>query len=159
MTTITDKLKQLPDPNDIQIINGAEYIPIGIVEEYLDELFSNWSLYNFQHEWRDIHNGKLLLSGKIDLAVAVGQQAGHTKNSIGSCSLIITGNEDNTDYLATLQSYCISNAAKRMGKRFGRALNNRLKDGDMADISGSTPAPSLTEEEAKSIPVKFKIPE
>ena len=97
------------------------------MEEYLDEIFPNWEIFNFTYDWKTINNREFI-SGKLTLRVQDEDKL--FRDVIGSCTFLVRGNEDNQDYVATLQSFCVANAAKRLGRRFGRGLNNRLAMGE-----------------------------
>lgn len=108
--------------------NGAEFIPIGIVERLLDEYseiegVGSWGTSDFKfqivktgHVWLADASCLLLIDGEEPMQGAVTWQ--------------ISSNDDNMDYSATALSFCIANAAKKKGIRFGRALNGRMDKGE-----------------------------
>lgn len=116
--TLKELLNKDPDPKDVMLRHGAEYLPIGIVETYLDELDS-WSTNSFTYT----KDSETSYSGSICLYVTHEKEC---RNSVGSCTYHVDPTNLNINHVATLESYCIANAAKRMGKRFGRHLNNRM---------------------------------
>lgn len=102
------------------------YIPIGLVEQNLDE-FDEWGTEDFVAYVQKVER-KWMCSGSVKLYV-VHEGTKITKH--GACSFVVHNNSNNEDFEGTLLSYCISNAAKKFGKRFGRHLNGRLDKGDL----------------------------
>lgn len=103
------------------------YIPIGIVEQNLDE-FDEWGTEDFVAYMQKVER-KWMASGSVKLYIV---QDGKKVTRHGAASFVIHGNTDNEDFEATLLSFCITNAAKKLGKRFGRHLNGRLEKGEPA---------------------------
>jgi len=109
-------------------ITNTQYIPIGEIENLLDELFNlHWSTSNFQ--WQ-IQGAKII--GSINLTV-VNPVTGGEITRVGAGGFIVSGNEfqfndttiiiDIETAIAALKSECIKNAAKSLGNLFGRDIN------------------------------------
>lgn len=114
------EIKYLDEENK----KGA-YIPIGIVEQNLDELDS-WDTEAFSFMMIRADKG-WVASGSIKLIVRHGDV---TITRHGAATFPIQTKSVNDDYEATALSHAISNAAKKLGKRFGRHLNGRLDIGE-----------------------------
>lgn len=136
-----DIKKWLQEPcseKDIRFLDkGKEisYLPIGIVENYLDEL-GFWSANNFKFNIYKLSN-IWLASGSIELSIDSDQIK---RTIVGACTIPISTNDSNMDYEATVLSFCISNAAKKLGKKFGRHLNGRLEIGEAGVLISSPKA-------------------
>ncbi len=62
--------------------------------------------------------------------------------------ILQTNSQDtNQDYSATALSFCIANAAKKLGNRFGRSLNGRLTKGDVLPVIQTEKVPVDVERE------------
>ena len=104
--------------------NGAEYIPIGQIETDLDEYTDgNWGTSNFRFQmlkngsyWFADASVELLITGRPSM--------------VGAVTFPISSRDENMDYSGTALSFCIANAAKKLGIRFGRGLNGRLDKGE-----------------------------
>lgn len=112
-----------PDNSDPE--KRAAYIPIGIIEEMLDELDS-WSVYDFKHTIIKA-GGHWISDANAQLSVT---HNGKTLSRTGAVSFIVSSRDTNMDFAATALSFCIANAAKKLGKKFGRHLNGRLNKGE-----------------------------
>lgn len=151
--TLKELLNQEPNPKDIMIRDGAEYIPIGVVETYLDDL-DHWSIKSFLYT-KESDN---VYSGSILLYVLHGDDY---KTTVGSCTYHADPNSPNKNHISTLESYCVANAAKRMGKRFGRHFNNRMLG---SEETGNTipniqvDKPEETTEDLTSYTKKLNLP-
>lgn len=105
------------------------YLPIGIIEQYLDN-FRSWGASNFHFTIHKASN-HWFASGSVSLEVEYEHDGKDIKRSLpGGMTMTIGSTDENTDYEATILSYCISNAAKKLGRRFGRHLNGRLDIGE-----------------------------
>lgn len=133
--TVTDYLDSDPDPNDIRVnADGRRYLPIRVVERYLDDLIKctpaeRWHTSDLKV---DTLPGKqsIVFSGTIVLTIILEKNV--IKRS-GAFTMFATGNDKNKDYYPTILSGCIKNAAKSLGRRFGRYLNEEeVKDEDDA---------------------------
>lgn len=106
--------------------NEAEYIPIGLIEQDLDEFTSqNWGTSNYKFQM--LKNGSYWFA---DASVSLDIPG--RPSMIGAVTFPISSRDSNMDYSGTALSFCIANAAKKMGIRFGRALNGRLDKGETA---------------------------
>lgn len=119
-----EEIKYMDEENK----KGA-YIPIGIIEQNLDE-FDDWGTYNWQYTAQRIDKG-WVASGSIQLYVKIGEKIILRH---GSTSFPIGSKLNNNDFEATAMSLAISNAAKKLGKRFGRHLNGRLDKGETIPV-------------------------
>lgn len=156
MLTLAELLDKEPEQSDICIHNGAEYLPIGIVEKYLDEVDSAWSTRDFSYSF-----AMGAYSGSIQLTINGKDKDGKdvVKTAIGAFTLPVTSTDDNSNYVATLKSYCISNAAKSMGRRFGRHLNGRMQGSEETSIvSVSKNKPIKTPQASEIYKSKINIP-
>jgi hypothetical protein len=104
--------------------NQAEYIPIGQVEQDLDEYTGGkWGTSDFVFQ--------IIKTGSYWFADAsVMLEIPDRPPMIGAVTFPINSNDANMDYSGTALSFCIANAAKKLGIRFGRALNGRLDKGE-----------------------------
>lgn len=127
-------VKKLPD--------GAEYIPIGQIEQTLDELFEDWSTGDFKFQ--------VLKAGNFWFADASCILYVGNRHMQGAVTFQISSKDNNMDFSATALSFCISNAAKRLGIRFGRALNGRID-------AGETSIPVIQTKEAIDINVNEEL--
>lgn len=107
----------------------GEYIPIGIIEQNLDE-FDNWNTENFFFIMQRVDKS-WVASGSVQLIVTFGDK---TIKRNGAATFPVFTKSANDDFEATALSLAISNAAKKLGKRFGRHLNGRLEKGDTAPV-------------------------
>ncbi len=109
-----------PDPDK----RGA-YIPIGVIEQTLDELDS-WNAFDFKHQITKA-GGYWISDASVQLVIT---HDGKTLSRPGSVSFFVSSRDSNVDFAATALSFCIANAAKKLGKKFGRHLNGRLNKGE-----------------------------
>lgn len=107
-----------------KLANGAEYIPIGHVEQELDILFPDWSTGDFKFQ--------IIEAGKMWIADASCMLYVGNRHMQGAVSFPISSKDENLDFSATALSFCIANAAKRLGIRLGRGLNGRIDAGETA---------------------------
>lgn len=106
--------------------NGAKYIPIIVVKEDLNQLCAtdgDWSTSDLKANVYEA-NGYSFMSGSLVLYV---NYNGKRRFFVGSATIQLTSN-NNLHYEATLQSECIKNAAKNLGRRFGMYLNEEGKE-------------------------------
>lgn len=121
------------DPVDVKTSEDESYkfVPISAIENALDEIFSaHWS-WDFQREFwgRGYATGKGILSVKNPVS-------GEWVSRSGTAAIPLTKNIA-MDY-PKLESQTIINAAKKIGKAFGRDLN-RDKDDEalpVIDVEG-----------------------
>lgn len=135
----TERLHDAPLSTEILTnaqANGAQYIPVGIIEAKLDKLFFGlWQIKNFR--WQVVANE---IVGSLELHVyhpvlrewIVREGAGAVliQQSKGSEIGDINAKIKNTlvkDF-PHLKSECLKNAAKSLGAFFGRALNRVTDD-------------------------------
>lgn len=116
-------------PKDEEVATNADgslYIPIGIVEQLLDDMTgSTWATRNFSFSIvADV------VCGSVELYFPE-----LNRSMVGSKTFSIDEYPDNQDWTATLLSECIKNAAKKLGRRFGRELNGRVEKQQSAKIA------------------------
>lgn len=121
----------IPDPQD-----GFDTIPIGVLENELDEVYLGlWKTEHFTHQ---VVANEIV--GSIHLSV-FDPQARTWITRIGAGAVTIRQKKDSklTDIdskiktalimdFPKLYAMCIKNAAKTLGKRFGRDLNRKFED-------------------------------
>jgi len=139
LQSFLQKLSKQPPKEEIRQnkqANNADYLPISFIENKLDEIFMGlWSNKNFTS--RQIANE---LVGQIEIEffhptakvwlTRTGVAAVPIQFKSGSDITDITNKIKNTlvkDY-PHLKSECIKNAAKSIGKMFGRDLNREYVD-------------------------------
>lgn len=137
---LKQKLNTEPLPEEIKKNDdGSLYIPIGTIQNKLDELFDTW---NWVFDDRVIETKKTLSgSGKLHVGVAIkedvpklmvlGSSYFQTDRS-GTATIEASLLEKNA--LAILDAYVFLNAAKKLGKWFGRDLNRQLEDAPLKTI-------------------------
>ncbi len=132
-------LNQEPLPEEIRTnVDGSRYIPIEFIKPKLSFLSSSWSTTNFQHSFPKMLNGKLFVSGSIELHISyykdlrTTEGRKHIEKAIlqktervisGAATFDIDDYYPNTHFAQTCLSLCIVAAAKEIGKFFGRDLN------------------------------------
>jgi len=101
--------------------DGSQYIPIGFIEQYLDELTeSNWTTKNFV-----FYTGTGdFISASIELVV---QTPEINRTLVGGITFHPSEYPNNYDFVGIAISECTKNAAKKLGDRFGRSLNGRTE--------------------------------
>ncbi len=135
-----------PKPTEIKsnkFANNSKYLPIGVIERKLDEMFIAWQTENFRYQV--IGNE---LTGVITLKVL------HpilltwiSYEGAGAVQIQFKKDSDFTNFSNKIQntltkdfphlkSECLKNAAKHLGKAFGRDLN-RDETGDYAPVNNS----------------------
>lgn len=121
------KLTDRPNPEHIKKNpEGYDYIPIGLVEQTLDELCPGWSIFDQTFSIVPVGEGYLATA-----TVTLDLQYEDTRfGTAGAHSMYISPRDLNTNYSATCLSYAIANAAKRRGILFGRDLNGRCEIGE-----------------------------
>lgn len=117
------KLTDRPNPEYIKKNpEGYYYIPIGLVEQTLDEIDPTWTA---------IINSSIITDTKYDIGVSLSfKDEDGLKSTPGAHTLYVNPSDRNTNHYATCLSYAIANAAKRRGIIFGRDLNERLEIGE-----------------------------
>lgn len=105
------------------------YIPIGLVEQALDE-FEEWGTEDWKFTMQRVDKN-WVASGSVMLYIKDGARI-ITKH--GATSFPIGSKLSNDDFEGTALSLAIANAAKKLGKRFGRHLNGRLDKGETIPI-------------------------
>lgn len=123
--TIKEWLNQHPPENEIQKDEqGFDHIPIGIVEELLDN-FDNWNATDFKYTVSRVGNNSIA-DASILLTV---QYNDKVIKRTGAKTIPVYSSTDN-NLSEAAKSICIRNAAKTLGNRFGRSLNNRCVIGE-----------------------------
>lgn len=131
------KLNEHPKQNKILVHpqNKKNYLPVSHIETELDECFLDWETVNFR--WQVVTNE---IIGTIELRVLNPiTQKWSTKT--GAAAVLIRQNSGSSidDVKAKIKnalegdfphllSDCLRNAAKKLGKRFGRDLNRNFTD-------------------------------
>jgi len=117
------KLTDRPNPEYVKKNpEGYYYIPIGLVEQTLDEIDPTWSA---------IINSSIITDTKYDIGISLSfKDEDGLKSTPGAHTLYVNPSDRNTNHYATCLSYAIANAAKRRGVIFGRDLNGRLEVGE-----------------------------
>lgn len=131
-------------PNDANIIvnelTGSCYIPISVIENELDMMFQgDVNTYDFKWMFKDTSKTKIMASLILEVIHPV---TGRVIRRIGAASIpldkeTITG-EDEEGKAFTIEmdlelcfpkiiAECTKNAAKKLGKRFGRELNRTIE--------------------------------
>lgn len=149
--TILEKLQQPPKPEHIKLVNGdGEHIPIGIIENELDAIFTYWGTGNYVFSKMLMPDGRLAIDASIELRVSITNEI--YLDRTGSCSFFATGNEQGIEanYSAIAKSACICNAAKSLGLYFGRGLNRRLDEGVPSLPVPEKETPAFTDEDLKN---------
>lgn len=130
------------EPEEDKIIsfdNGVRLLPFAVIEQYLDFLCDyNWSTKKFIHSYTVINNlPSISASIELELSYTLGSSSPLSyirRTLVGAVTYPlqffkdINNNSDsdslgNQHYAASAKSLCIVNAAKSIGKRFGRDLN------------------------------------
>lgn len=119
---------QEPDPNHIKTNDdGSEYIDIVDVENLLSELDLLWGTEDFK--FRVIEsNGRIYGSASVVLTLTLLNQK---RRLVGAATVMLA--EDITHSEPTLLSEAQKNAAKKLGRKFGKYLNDR---GTQQEFSG-----------------------
>ena len=150
---------QYPEPVDIKLTDdGFEYIPIQIIQNYLDELCNEiggtWCASGTYERENRIEGDFKQISGELLLEIAYYD---NNKNIVrvsrpGSSTIILSTKEPTPHYAATLKSEAIKNAAKTLGRRFGRFLNDKesLSEGQIINAVKKE-IPPISEEDKKKI--------
>lgn len=104
----------------------ARYIPIGTLENMLDEL--EWSTTNFQHTIYKDGYANLCVAASLELHIKYIEPSSSgvliNRSFVGACNFALNSIEPNSHFLATAKSECIKNAASDIGIYFGRGLND-----------------------------------
>ena len=139
----SEVLNAEPDPATILVnkfAGNARFIPIGVIESELDSIFPFWETTRFK--WEVIANE---LVGSLELVLT--HPITRTKmirTGVGAVMIQTRANEaptvENkipntlTKDAGHLKAECIKNAAKSLGKRFGRDLNRSTVKGYDFDV-------------------------
>lgn len=118
--------REVPVASTSSVSDGALYIPIGQLENNLDELL--WSTKNFQHQIYKDGYANLCVAASLELEICylTTEKKMIKRTFVGACNFALSYLEPNTHFLATAKSECIKNAASDIGKYFGRGLNDNL---------------------------------
>lgn len=117
------RLNAEPAPASIEATadGNAQTVVISHVEMTLDELFNGlWSTENFT--WQSCGNGGVELSASLQLVVTH-PVTNQLMKRVGVASIFIDYRTPMTMAFPTLKAECLKNAAKSLGKIFGRDLN------------------------------------
>lgn len=126
MTTKEVFKNEVPEGNKSMLDNGAFYIPIGILEDSLDQL--HWSTKNFQYQIFKDGYANLCVAASLELQISYTEPKSGlvTRTFVGASNFSLSSIEPNTHFLATAKSECIKNAASDIGRFFGRGLNEGI---------------------------------
>lgn len=144
--------------------DGSEYVDIVAIEEMLDEIDPCWGIENFKCARESVTlkfpDGT---NPALDYATGTGELVitmyGKTRYISGACTVKIA--QDITHYSPTVLSEVIKNAAKKLGRRAGKYLNDRGAQSAPASVpitgrAKGKPAPVLLPPDA-SIKQQFSI--
>lgn len=153
----TKALNQPPPKNEIlinKLANNSKYLPISFVQMKLDEMFFGlWETVNFEYqvvaneivgrlELRVFHPvAKIWITRTGAAATMIQQQKGAAITDIGA-------KHKNTlvkDF-PHLEAECLKNAAKKLGKMFGRDLNREHVDEHNGVIEQAKEAATVKDE-------------
>lgn len=144
LANFSNLINTAPPKKEVKInsqANNSQYLPISFVENKLDEVFSGlWQIKNFR--WQVIANE---IVGSIELGVyhpilkewiwregagaTIIQQLSKQKGGTGDITNI--GDKIKNTLVKDfphLKAECLKNAAKSLGKMFGRDLNREFED-------------------------------
>lgn len=134
--TISEWLRTSPDEKELEFYDEEgkiRYVPYDIVKAKLDYLTGDkWGSKNFSHFFFTMPDGRVFVSGSIDIVVTYPIDNTITTRILsGSATFDIKeyDNEDskNPHYGATCKSLAIVNAAQVLGKTFGWGINDVVK--------------------------------
>lgn len=117
---------ETPDGLKEMVDEVAYFIPIGKLENMLDVLNWNTSMFNFQI-FKDGY-ANLCVAASLELEISYTDLQGGlvTRTFVGASNFALASLEPNTHFLATAKSECIKNAASDIGRYFGRGLNDGI---------------------------------
>jgi hypothetical protein len=132
-----------PDSEISYIQDGDKkiaYIPIGITERTLDEKFDwdtveqKFHIHKTSNYW--FASGSVLLHVRANAEAQAEHNAnvGYERMISGAATIRISSKDDNMHYESTVLSLAINNAATRLGRRFGRHLNDRMVTGETSFV-------------------------
>lgn len=113
--------------NAIASVEGTEarHIPIGELENLLDEL--EYSTSNFQYQMYKDGYANLCVAASLELSIRYETEKDCIERTfVGACNFPISSISPNQHFLATAKSECIKNAASDIGKYFGRGINDGI---------------------------------
>lgn len=112
---------------------GIYYIPILSIKSMLYEDFDKWEDVNFNYSIT-LRGHETIVSGKLDLILHYthNEFANHTEvYRFTGCATFAV--ESNQNWLPILNSECIKNAVKKLGKKYGMLLNQDLQEAEEMD--------------------------
>ncbi len=139
-------LDQEPLPTDVKKNpDGSLYIPIERVEELLDELTDKcWGTVNYHQSLYMDEEQRQCVYASIELELTIQDEDREiNKVLVGSFNCRLDQYSPNPYWSGSVKSECVKNAAKDLGRRFGRYLNENF-----------VPASNIPEEKPKSKPDK-----
>lgn len=125
-----------PKANDIKSRQGANYLPISVIESELDRCFAGlWQTKNMQ--WKLIAN-EIVLSIELEVFNPIAK-VWLTRSGVGACQMRMKRDSEITDINAKIKNAlemdvahakadAIKNAAKSLGDLFGRNLTRKASD-------------------------------
>jgi hypothetical protein len=133
------KISSDPSPEDVKLhADGSKYIPISIIENKLDELYTIWS-WNLDREF--FGRRGITVKGTLSCKHPV---TGEMIHRSGTAAIDRTAGI-RMDYPRG-ETMCLLNAAKKIGRWFGRDLN-RDKDDAPQQLVTTLPEDVDTEKE------------
>lgn len=154
--TIQEKLQQ--QPSLVKELNGRDYVPIGTVEQQLDNLQEDlpigWSTTNWNIIYTSFPDGRMHISGSLTLYVD-STEYGASRPMVGAYSMFYDPHGGQFDLAGIVRSECIKNAATSLGIYFGRGLNGRLEGNE--EVKKDAPVELPNEEATKKIASNLKM--
>lgn len=120
------KLNKLFDQEPLfakELSVGVYYIPILRIKEMLWDDFDRWGDKNFVYTIT-LRGHETIVSGRVDLEVV---HEGVVYTFSGSATFLA---ESNQNWMPILNSECIKNAVKKIGRKYGMYLNQELQDSE-----------------------------
>lgn len=112
---------------------GIYYIPINTIKLMLYEDFDKWEDVNFNYSIT-LRGHETIVSGKLDLILHYKDPCNVEHNNVyrfTGCATFAV--ESNQNWLPILNSECIKNAVKKIGKKYGFLLNQDLQEAEEMD--------------------------
>lgn len=139
---IREWLQEEPDMDDLIEINGAFTHPYDAIVRKLYQLCPDgWDTQNFQHQYFTMPDGRVKVSGSIEVVVEykyMGNENDEVIYGINKTRRVLSGaatftttdysneTETNEHFAATVKSLAIVNAVQVLGRQFGWGLNSGL---------------------------------
>lgn len=117
---LLEKINKAPKKENIKTYEGknnAEYIPIGILQTMLDEIFPGWSSKNVV----SLTEKAVAVSVELTLPCDGDFFSAVIRSGVGAMPL--KPGDDPNSVVPVAEAYAFKNACKKIGKRFGADLN------------------------------------